>query len=291
MIELSETEPGILRRAFGGDTLNTAVYLSRCLPTQDFTVDYVTALGTDPYSDEMITAWRAEGIGIDHVARISGMLPGCYIIRTDDEGERSFHYWRSAAAARRMFDPAVTSGIGRRLETYALLYLSGITLAILDDGGREILLRLLEDLRVHGGLVAFDSNYRPALWPDADTARHWITEAYRGVDFALPSRDDEAVLFGDDTADSVADRLHALGVCEVTVKDGGEPCLVSSSGHRDWVSPRHIKNPVDTTAAGDSFNAAYLAARLLGRPAVEAAASGHELAATVIGCRGAIVPV
>lgn len=290
MIELSETEPGLLRRTFGGDTLNTAVYLARCLPASDFAVDYVTALGDDPYSDEMIEAWRAEGLGIEHVARIPGLRPGLYMIRTDDEGERTFHYWRSAAAARRMFDAAVNEGIGKGLENTALLYLSGITLAILDDAGRKSLMGLLDDVHAQGGQAAFDSNYRPALWPDADTARHWITEACRRVHLALPSRADEAALFDDDTADSVADRLHRQGVAEVVVKDGGGPCLVSTAGHRDWVSAPPIGNPVDTTAAGDSFNAAYLAARLIGRPAAAAAAEGHRLAALVIGCRGAIAP-
>ena len=46
----------------------------------------------------------------------------------------------------------------------------------------------------------------------------------------------------------------------------------------------------DTTAAGDSFNAGYLAGRSRGLPAQEAALLGHRLAARVIGYRGAIIP-
>ena len=286
MIEMGESEPGLFRRAFGGDTLNTAVYLARILRDTDFAVDYVTALGDDPFSSEMIEAWRAEGVGVEFVARIVGKLPGLYLIGTDETGERSFHYWRSAAAARAMFE----STTGEAFAGSALVYLSGITVAILDDAGREKLIQLLDAVRAAGGRVAFDSNYRPALWPEAGAARRWITEIWRRTDIALPSLTDETTLFGDASAEAVAGRLHELGVAEVVVKDEGRPCLVSTHGRRGRVAARSVERPVDTTAAGDSFNAAYLAARLLDRPAEEAAAAGHELAATVIAHRGAIVP-
>src|SRR3546814_636067 len=106
MIELSETaegsSAGCMQRTFGGDTLNTAVYLSRCLkqaqdlnPTGDGAaaeVHYVTALGDDPFSAEMLAAWRREGLQTGLVCRLPGRLPGLYIIRTDTAGDRTFHY-------------------------------------------------------------------------------------------------------------------------------------------------------------------------------------------------------
>jgi 2-dehydro-3-deoxygluconokinase len=48
--------------------------------------------------------------------------------------------------------------------------------------------------------------------------------------------------------------------------------------------------PVDATAAGDGFNAAYIAARVSGRQPNEAAGAAHALAAQVIRHRGAIMP-
>lgn len=293
MIELSEQSEGggRMQRTFGGDTLNTAVYLARCLRDSAAEVHYVTALGDDPFSDEMLAGWRAEGVHTRLVARLPGRLPGLYIIRTDAGGERSFHYWRSAAAARDLLRDGRAEALGEALASFDLIYLSGITLGILDSDSREQLFALLEALRRGGSRVAFDSNYRPRLWPDQAAAREATTRAYRLADFALPTFDDEAALFGDAEAGTTIRRLHALGVAEVAVKRGGEPCLVSTQGRASVEVPaERAVRPVDTTAAGDSFNAAYLAARLTGAEPEAAAAAGHRLAAKVVTAKGAIVP-
>ena len=96
MIELKPAKGGLYSRGYGGDTLNTAVYLARL----GVDVDYVTALGDDALSDEMIAGWTAEGVGTKRVARLPGKLPGIYMIQTDDNGERRFFHWRESAAAR-----------------------------------------------------------------------------------------------------------------------------------------------------------------------------------------------
>ncbi len=91
---------GLFSRGYGGDTLNTAVYLARL----GVGVDYITALGDDSLSDEMIAGWAAEGVGTRRVARLPGKLPGLYMIQTDDKGERRFFHWRDSAAARSLMD-------------------------------------------------------------------------------------------------------------------------------------------------------------------------------------------
>ncbi|MGF1592154.1 MAG: sugar kinase [Kiloniellaceae bacterium] len=292
MIELSDTAAadGGMRRTFGGDTLNTAVYLARSLRDSAAEVHYVTALGDDPFSDEMLAGWQAEGVNTGLVVRLPGRLPGLYIIRTAASGERSFHYWRSAAAARELLCDGRPETLADGLAGFDLVYLSGITLAILEGESRERLLTLLARLRDGGVRIAFDTNYRPRLWPDRATAQEAVARTLRFADVALPTFEDEATLFGDPDPEATAVRLHGLGVGEVAVKRGGEPCLISLEGRQAWVPGESVAHPVDTTAAGDSFNAAYLAARLTGETAEVAARAGHRLAARVIATRGAIVP-
>ncbi|MDP6708374.1 MAG: sugar kinase [Alphaproteobacteria bacterium] len=290
MIELAERGDGTAALDFGGDTLNTSVYLMRVGAAQGIAVDYVTALGDDPYSEAMLAGWRAEGIGADLVARLPGRLPGLHTIRTDDAGERSFYYWRSAAAARELLSAGDPDRLARALPTYDLLYLSGITLSILDPESRNRLLDIIDAARRAGARVAFDSNYRPRGWTDAASAREQMTAMYGRVDIALPSLDDERALYGDGDAEAVARRLAGLGVAEIVVKDAAGACLVRL-GEAQWTVPTEsVSAVVDTSAAGDAFNAAYLAARLRDAAPEAAARAGHRLAAAVIQHRGAVIP-
>lgn len=289
MIELTQRDPASMGLSYAGDTLNTALYLARVAPPGLIAVDYVTALGDDPYSDAMLAAWRAERIGTAAVARLPGRLPGLYLIHLDEDGERHFFYYRSAAAARALFtDPATLPGLAT-LARCDLVYFSAITLSILGEDARGRFLAALAATRAKGGRVAFDSNYRPAGWPDAETAQRVVARFLPHVDVALPTFEDERQLFGDADPAATARRYAAQGVAEIVVKLGVEGCFTFADGPQVVAVPERIV-PTDTTAAGDSFNAGYLAARLLGADNASAALAGHRLAGAVIRHRGAIIP-
>lgn len=293
MLELSAQSaatavPRGLELGYGGDTLNTAVYMARL----GMAVEYATVLGDDDYSAWMLDRWREEGVGTRLVTRLPGRVPGLYLIRTDDGGERHFSYWRSTAPARELFDnPAQVASLQRHLADCCLLYLSGISISIYPKPAQERLFSMLGELRAAGVRVAFDSNYRPACWPDTKAAQHTITRAWGCADLALPTFEDECALFGDSTPDAALERIGTAGVTEIALKLGASGCLVSSGGGAGIAVPSPIiARPVDTTAAGDSFNAAYLCARLRGMEPQAAALQGHRLAAAVIQSRGAILP-
>ena len=290
MVELRHQDATTLGLAYGGDTLNTAVYLARLTAGRGVEVSYVTALGDDPYSEMMLEGWRAEGIRTERVARLPGRLPGLYVIRTDPAGERRFHYWRSAAAAREMLRVPGAESLLAELAGFDLLYVSGVTLSILDPGQRARLLDLAAAVRRSGGRVAFDRNYRPIGWPDPATARDAMTAMLRVADIALPTFDDEERLFGDPDPEACARRLAGLGVGEVAVKLGADGCHLQGGGFTGRIAAGVVEKVVDSTAAGDSFNAAYLAARLEGLPAEVAGRRGNRLAAEVIRHPGAIMP-
>lgn len=286
MIELFRRPDGSVVLGFGGDTLNTAVYMARL----GSAVDYATALGDDRFSTDMTAFWESEGVGTGRVLRVPGRLPGLYAIETDPGGERRFHYWRDSAAARDLFVLPDSPALVAALEGYDLLYLSGISLAIWGGRGREVLWGLLDRVRARGGRVAFDSNWRPRLWPDRETARHAYGEMLRRTDIAFPGAGDERDLFGDEGHEAIVGRLRAHGVGEIVLKLDRPGCFVcTASGCRE-VPAELVRDVVDTTAAGDSFSAGYLSARLQGREPETAARWGHRLAAAVIRHRGAIIP-
>ncbi|WP_192458582.1 sugar kinase [Musicola keenii] len=292
MIELSQKGADI-NRGFGGDTLNTAVYTARQVKADALAVHYVTALGKDTFSNEMIAAWQNESVKTDLIQRLDNKLPGLYFIETDDTGERSFYYWRNDAAARYWLETPEAEAVSQKLTHFDYIYLSGISLAILNANSRARLLTVLRACRANGGKVIFDNNYRPRLWQSQEETRQAYSDILACTDLAFLTLDDEDMLWGALPVDDVLARTHQFGVTEVVVKRGADSCLVSITGEPLYDIPA-IKLPkekvVDTTAAGDSFGAGYLAVRLNGGSAEEAAKRGHLTASTVIQYRGAIIP-
>jgi 2-dehydro-3-deoxygluconokinase len=283
MIELSEAAGGLLSRSFGGDTLNTAVYLARL----GIAVDYVTALGDDPWSDEMLAAWGEEGVGTALVQRVADRLPGLYLIKVEPSGERRFYYWRDSSPARLLFELPQAAEITGSLGEYDLIYLSGVTLSLYGEAGRGRLLEALALARARGCRVAFDTNFRTRGWPDRGVAKRAFRAALRIADIVLASTEDLQLLFGENGASElpVADPR-----IEVVLKLAEPAVQVFHEGAEQTISADPVTDVVDTTAAGDSFAAAYLAARLAGAGPIAAARAGHRLAGVVVGHRGAIIP-
>ncbi|HEY2455427.1 MAG TPA: sugar kinase [Scandinavium sp.] len=292
MIELSEKGSAV-NRGFGGDTLNTSVYIARQVAQDDLQVSYITALGTDSFSQQMLDAWQSENVDTRLIQRMANRMPGLYYIETDETGERTFYYWRNEAAAKFWLESEQSAAICEELATFDYLYLSGISLAILSPASREKLFSLLHECRANGGKVIFDNNYRPRLWASREETQQVYQQMLACTDIAFLTLDDEDALWGEKPADDVIARTHAAGVSEVVIKRGADSCLVSLA-EEGVVEVPAVKLPkekvVDTTAAGDSFSAGYLAVRLTGGDTAAAAQRGHLTASTVIQYRGAIIP-
>lgn len=289
MVELARGNDGRFGQAYGGDTFNTCIYLARC----GVTTAYATALGDDPYSAEIVELAEREGVATDLMLRRAGRMPGLYLIETSAEGERTFHYWRDRAPARELLDGDDAARIIDAIAEARLVYVSGITLSLYSPLGLDRLVDALTRARSAGAVVAMDSNYRPRGWSgDAARARHVMERFWCLASIGLPTHDDEATLWGDKDAASTIARLRGLGVAEVVVKMGADGAWVAyGDAPPIAVGVPAAVQAIDTTAAGDSFNAAYLAARLEGRPPLVAALAGHRLAGVVVAHRGAIVPM
>lgn len=279
--------PSTFQRRAGGDTLNSAIYLARLMPPGS--VGYLSQLGDDAMSGWLRGVMADEGIA-DLCATLPGGRPGLSFISTDARGERSFTYWRDQAPARRMFQDG--DGPLQALMQAQTVLLSGITLAILLPESRARLLDALARRQAAGAQIVLDTNYRPALWPDAATARAVITQAARFATLILPSLDDMAACFDLPDAGAAIAHLATLGPAEIVLTTGGDGVLRRPPGARD-IETHALPPPVtaiDTTGAGDSFNAGWLAARAAGLDPAQAIARAARLASVVVTHRGAVIP-
>jgi len=287
MIELSGGSGELWRMGFAGDTFNTAWYARAILPGARRAA-YVTALGDDPFSERMRGFIAASGVQTDRIRTVPGRRPGLYAI-TLTNAERAFTYWRDQSAARTPADDP--AWFKQALSAAEMLYFSGITLAILSPAARARLLRELARRRKAGARIAFDPNFRPALWPERKKAQAAMESAFRVTDIALPTFSDEKSLFGDRRVEDTAKRLTDAGVREFVIKNGEKPVLIFGDGAHGRVPPVRPARVVDTTGAGDSFSGAYLAARLQDIDPIAAGRLGAAVAAEVLRVHGALVKV
>ncbi|HEY2783307.1 MAG TPA: sugar kinase [Steroidobacteraceae bacterium] len=287
MVELRAVGEDSFARSYAGDVYNTAVYLKRSLPQAQ--VQFVSAAGDDAMSATMRRVWRADGIDDSLAFTVSGGSPGLYLIETDAFGERRFQYWRSQSAARRWLALLLKEGESR-LWGADIVYLSGITLAILAAEERQAAIDLMNRLRAHVGRIAFDPNVRLKLWESPAIAAASINAAISACDILLPSTEDLVWLLQVDDPSQQLQLLRAMGVSEVALTLGAKGCAVADAEtHVRMVSPA-VERVLDTSGAGDSFNGAYLAARLQGNVPAKAAEAAMLIASRVVTHAGAIVP-
>jgi 2-dehydro-3-deoxygluconokinase len=287
LIELARGADGKFALDCGGDTFNMAIYLARA----GIDVGFATALGDDPYSDSIVALAGAEGVATNLVLRVPGRLPSLCMVEGGPAGARSVRIWREAAPARELFELADWVRVAESLTAAKLVYFTGITLSLYSNHGLGRFLAALEVARQHGAKVAFDGNFRPRGWNgDLPRTRTVFVETLKRVDIALPTFDDEAVLWGDPSPEATVERLQAFGIGEIVVKNGPNSALVASAGAQEFVPVPEVLVPVDANAAGDGFNAGYLAARLNGQEPALAASAAHRLAGAVIRHPGALMP-
>jgi 2-dehydro-3-deoxygluconokinase len=281
MLQLREERKGKFAQGFGGDSLNTAIYLSRL----GIKSSYLTALGDDEWSNDMLAMWQKEGIDTSLVRQVPGRMPGLYIIQNSTGGERRFSYWRDRSPAREIFDQDNQS-LAQSFMQHEWIYFTGITLSLYSEEGRALLFDYLQRANDAGAWIVFDTNYRVNGWPDSAAKDKAFRQAIEIADILFASHEDMTGIFG-----RSGEAMFEIAKCvEKILKLPDASARIVYRNHDEVAAPLPAKKVVDTTAAGDSFAAAYLAARIRNKPPLLAAADGHLLANAVIQHPGAILP-
>ena len=278
MVELAPVEGATdYRRSYAGDSFNTAVYLARL----GLATAYLTRLGDDTAAGDILALMRREALDSSLVQRIAGCNTGLYLIDNDPDGERHFTYYRDRAPVRQLFDQPVF------VDT-PVFYFTGITLAVTRTG-LENFQACLQALQHSGTQIVFDPNFRPHLWHSPAQAESHYQAILPYCHLVLPSLEDDRNLWGLQSTQESLSFYRQYGAREVVVKGGmllAEAWCELESASRT-AEPRQA---IDTTGAGDAFNAGYLARRLRGASMEESLGTAQTLAAKVVQHRGAIIP-
>lgn len=287
MMELRNQSANSLVKSFAGDTYNAAVYAKRYAPSTE--VKYLSAVGEDFFSYEMIAAWQSEGLSTEFVARSPISPLGVYAISTDQHGERSFTYWRKGSAASQMMSLIDQPGIIAQADDIDVVYFSGISLAILSEEDKGKLLDFIKQLKAQGVKVAFDPNYRPKMWLSTEHAIDWANQAYAISDIVFPGLEDHQDMFGHQTKEAIVDYFAQFNASEIIVKCGKDGVYAYGTEGESHLPFTPAPKQIDSTAAGDSFAGTYLGARSLGKSVAESVAAAADVARIVVQHPGAII--
>lgn len=287
MAEFSPDEQlGKFNLGFAGDTFNTAWYIAN--NHADVNSAYFSKVGDDELSDQMLKFMSDNQVDTRYITTVSGSTIGLYLISLVN-GERTFSYWRNKSAAT--FLGQNVDDVGNAMKKQDMIYFSGITLAILDQNSRENLFSCLKSARRAGKKIAFDPNLRPKLWNDKKEMCDVIMAGANLSDIILPSFEDEATWFSDADPMSTLARYQNVGAETVVVKNAGDPVSFWSQHGTGTYLVESVEKIIDSTAAGDSFNAEILVGLLREIPLADAINNAANLAKKVLMGQGALVKI
>ena len=286
MIELSAQADQAFRKNVAGDTFNAAVMMSRL----GVSARYVTALGDDVFSKEILDTLKAHNFEPNCVLKVSDARPGLYVISNDEMGERQFTYWRDNSAAKRaLSNPRLFKILLQSLEGVQSVFWSGITLALMSKETREHWFGWLKEFRAKGREVFFDSNYRAQLWVGESSVDAY-TKAMNLCDHLLPSSEDIIEIFALDGESDVYSVLDSLSCQRIILTAYGKACVWVDKIRQSDIELPFISRVVDATGAGDAFSGAYVAATVENKSYEQAISIAHQQASRVVQVKGAILP-
>jgi len=280
MVEFNQQPDGRFLKGFGGDTSNAAIAAAR----QGAQVGFFTHLGDDRFGHDIVSLWRDEGIDSSLVQMRASVQTGIYFVTHDDDGHHFSYYRKDSASARITADDCPLA----ELSSAAILHVSGISQAI-SPSAADAVLAAVHAVRNRGGMVSYDTNLRLGLWP-LEQARAIIHDTMRLCDIALPGYDDARLLTNCDRADDIADFYLGLGARIVALTLGQRGTFVALADERRLV-PSWPVTAIDATAAGDTFDGAFLAEIMEGRDPFAAAAYANAAAALSTTGYGAVKPI
>jgi 2-dehydro-3-deoxygluconokinase len=287
MAEFSPDEQlGKFNLGFAGDTFNTAWYIAN--NHADVNSAYFSKVGDDELSDQMLKFMSDNQVDTRYITTVAGSTIGLYLISLVN-GERTFSYWRNKSAAT--FLGQNVDDVGNAMKKQDMIYFSGITLAILDHNSRKNLFSCLKSARRAGKKIAFDPNLRPKLWNDKKEMCDVIMAGANLSDIILPSFEDEATWFSDADPLSTLARYQNVGAETVVVKNAGDPVSFWSQHGTGTYLVESVEKIIDSTAAGDSFNAEILVGLLREIPLADAINNAANLAKKVLMGQGALVKI
>lgn len=272
------------RKCLGGAPANVAVGITRL----GVTCGFIGKVGADAFGEFLKASLKKNGVNIDGVVETKEAPTALAFVSRSKTGERHFLFYREPCA-----DILLSEGELQQdwLRGIRYLHVGGVSLT--RTPSRQTTLRAIEIARNNGVVITFDPNLRLDLWPGGlDECRKIMRQVLLRTDIFLPSQEELLLLMDREQLDDALSRAHELGPPTICLKcgaDGSRISIQTAKGQYDRFSQKAFDvNVVDTTGAGDGFNAGLIVGLVKGMSLQESVRQGTAVASLVITKIGAI---
>ena len=286
MIEISNIKNSLYNQSFAGDTLNFCNYLDK----KKLNAFFLSAIGKSEINQSLLDFVKSKNISTKYIKQINQFEIGLYLIKNKDNGEKQFFYWRDESAAKYYFNNIDFLNLYKELKNFDYIYFSGITLSIIHISKLNNFIKLLNLLKSKKIKIVFDFNIRPSRW-NKKNLNIFLDSVLKFVDICFLSGEDMKNWKNKNNIKSHEQIVRKYKIKHSIFRKNAKFTYVFLNKTRYVFKNKLLKTVVDTSGAGDGFNAAYLSNFIVNNDPVLALKAGSSLGSKIVMKKGAIVDV
>ena len=286
MIEISNIKNSLYNQSFAGDTLNFCNYLDK----KKLNAFFLSAIGKSEINQSLLDFVKSKNISTKYIKKINQFEVGLYLIKNKDNGEKQFFYWRDESAAKHYFNNIDFVNLYKELKNFDYIYFSGITLSIIHISKLNNFIKLLKLLKSKKIKIVFDFNIRPSRW-NKKNLNIFLDSVLKFVDICFLSGEDMNYWKNKNNIKSYEQIVRKYKLKHSIFRKNAKFTYVFLNKTRYVFKNKLLKRVVDTSGAGDGFNAAYLSNFIVNNDPVLALKAGSSLGSKIVMKKGAIVDV
>ena len=286
MIEISNVKNNLYNQSFAGDTLNFCNYLDK----KKLNAFFLSAIGKSEINQSLLDFVKSKNISTKYIKQINQFEIGLYLIKNKDNGEKQFFYWRDESAAKQYFNNIDFINLYKELKNFDYIYFSGITLSIIHVSKLNNFIKLLKLLKSKKIKIVFDFNIRPTRW-NKKNLNNFFDSVLKFVDICFLSGEDMSYWKNKNGIKSYEQILTKYKIKHSIFRKNAKFTYVFLNKNKYVFKNKLLKKVVDTSGAGDGFNAAYLSNFIVNNDPILALKAGSTLGSKIVMKKGAIVDV
>ncbi|MGQ9721416.1 MAG: carbohydrate kinase family protein [Candidatus Jordarchaeum sp.] len=271
-------------KCFGGAPMNTIVGVSRL----GVSSGVITAVGDDPFGRFLTVELRKNRVDVSHVTIKKGKRTTITFVANDPEtGERSFLFYRKPWSGDTADSLLEIKDIDQNYVAGAsILHISGFALS--QNPCRNAIFRAMDYAGKAGVRISFDPTLRLDMWDSLKVLRKTYEKALKSSDIATFSREEAEYIFRTNNPEEAAHKALRYGIKIVGIKLGNKGSIIMNDGGEKIESPAFKVKPIDTTGAGDGWNAGLLVGLVKKWDLEKCITVANAIGALVVTKRGAI---